>query len=160
MTETKRIADQLKRAYHGPAWHGPSLLEALEGITAEQALARPIPTAHSIWELVLHSAAWMDAVRERLVNGAVKIPADGDFPAIKDSSEAGWQKTLALLAQRHDALIETINNFSEEALDQRLGDEHDPPTASGYSAYYNLHGVIQHNLYHTGQIILLKKLVA
>ncbi len=160
MSETKRIADQLKRAYQGPAWHGPSLLEALEDVTAEQALAHPIPATHSIWELVLHSAAWMDAVRERLANGAVKIPADGDFPVIKDSSEAGWQKTLAVLEQRHNALLETIKNFPQDSLDKRLGDEHDPPTASGYSAYYNLHGVIQHTLYHTGQIILLKKLLA
>lgn len=159
MPETKRIADQLLRAYQGAAWHGPSMLEALKDVTAEQALARPIPTAHSIWEIVLHSAAWMDAVRERLENGTVKIPADGDFPAIKDSSETGWQKTLTLLEQRHHALLATINHFPAHKLDERLGSELDPPTASGYSAYYNLHGVIQHNLYHTGQIVLLKKLL-
>ncbi len=159
MPETKRIADQLKRTYEGPAWHGPSLLEALSDVTAAQALARPIPNAHSIWQLVLHIAAWMDAVRERIANGPVAIPADGDWPDITDTSEAGWQSTMELLAQKQQALLDAMTDLSDEQLKQRLGTEHDPPSASGYSAYYNLHGVLQHNLYHTGQIVLLKKLL-
>ncbi|MBL8205822.1 MAG: DinB family protein [Blastocatellia bacterium] len=159
MPETKRIADQLKRAYEGPAWHGPSLLEALSGVTARQALARPIPNTHSIWQLVLHIAAWMDAVRERIENGPVREPADGDWPEITDTSETGWQATLDLLTQRQQALLSVLTNLTDEQLKRRLGAEHDPPTASGYSAYYNLHGVIHHNLYHVGQIVLLKKLL-
>lgn len=159
MPETNRIADQLKRAYEGQAWHGPSLLEALSGISAAQALAQPIPNAHSIWQLVLHMAAWMDAVRERITNGPIASPTDGDWPELVDSSENGWQATLALLAQRQDELLNAIANLTDEQLKRRLGTENDPPTASGYSAYYNLHGVIQHNLYHAGQIVLLKKLL-
>lgn len=159
MTERKRIADQLKRAYQGQAWHGPSLLEALTGVTAAQALAHPIPNSHSIWELVLHIAAWMDAVRERLESGPVATPADGDFPLITDTSETGWQNTLALLEQRQNALLQAIKNFPEERLNEKLGTENDPVSASGYSAYYNLHGVIRHNLYHAGQIVLLKKML-
>ncbi len=159
MPETKRIADQLKRTYEGPAWHGPSLLEALSDVTAAQALARPIPNVHSIWQLVLHIAAWMDAVRERIANGPVAIPADGDWPDITDTSEAGWQSTMELLAQKQQALLDAMTDLSDEQLKQQLGTEHDPPSASGYSAYYNLHGVLQHNLYHTGQIVLLKKLL-
>ncbi|HEX4945277.1 MAG TPA: DinB family protein [Blastocatellia bacterium] len=159
MPETNRIADQLQRAYAGPAWHGPALLEALSGITAQQAFAQPIRNAHSIWQLVLHLAAWMDAVRERIENGPVREPADGDWPEITDESEGGWQATLALLEQRHQALLSVVANLTDEQLKRRLGDANDPPSASGYSAYYNLHGVIQHNLYHTGQIMLLKKLL-
>lgn len=159
MPEIKRIADQLKRAYEGQAWHGPSLLEILSGVTAEQAKAQPIPGAHSIWQIVLHIAAWMDAVRERIEHGPVTEPTDGDWPTIEDTSEAGWQQTLALLAERQQALLNIVAQMTDEQLKQRLGQEHDPPTASGYSAYYNLHGVIQHNLYHAGQIVLLKKLV-
>lgn len=160
MSELKRIADQLKRAYSGNAWHGPSLLEALADVTAEQALAKPIPNSHSIWELVLHIAAWEDAVRERLENGPMATPADGDFPEITDQSETGWRNILTLLEQRHQALLNVMKNFPGERLNEKLGAENDPLTATGYSAYYNLHGVIQHNIYHIGQIILLKKLVA
>jgi uncharacterized damage-inducible protein DinB len=159
MPETKRIADQLKRAYEGQAWHGPSLLEALSGVTAAQAIAQPIPNGHSIWQLVLHIAAWMDAVRERIENGPVAEPTDGDWPPIADVSEAGWQATLALLATRQQALLSVIENATDEQLHRRLGAAHDPVSASGYSMYYNLHGVIQHNLYHVGQIVLLKKLL-
>ena len=160
MSETKRIADQLQRAYQGRAWHGPSLLEILADVTAVQANAQPIPKVHSIQQLVLHIAAWMDAVRERIENGPVVEPADGDWPLIADTSEAGWQQTLALLAERQQALLGVIANLTDEQLNQRLGTAHDPVTASGYSAYYNLHGVIQHSLYHAGQIVLLKKLLA
>ncbi len=159
MPETKRIADQLKRAYEGQAWHGPSLLEALSGVTATQASAQPIPNAHSIWQLVLHIAGWMDAVRERIANGPVALPADGDWPDIVDTSEAGWHVTLALLAQKQQALLDALAHLTDEQLKRRLGTEHEPLSASGYSAYYNLHGVIQHNLYHVGQIVLLKKLL-
>ena len=159
MPETKRIADQLKRAYEGQAWHGPSLLEALSDVTAAQARAQPVPNAHSIWQLVLHIAAWMDAVRERIENGPVAAPDDGDWPEIVDTSESGWQATLAVLAQRQQALLNVLETLTDEQLKRRLGKENDPLTASGYSAYYNLHGVIQHNLYHTGQIVLLKKLL-
>ena len=159
MPETNRIADQLQRAYEGPAWHGPSLLEVLAGVSASQALAQPISNTHSIWQIVLHIAAWMDAVRERIANGPVALPADGDWPDIMDRSEAGWQATLALLAQKQQALLDTLANLTDEQLKRRLGTEHDPSSASGYSAYYNLHGVMQHNLYHTGQIVLLKKLL-
>ena len=159
MSETNRIADQLQRAYQGQAWHGPSLMEILAGVTAAQAIAQPIPNSHSIWQLVLHIAAWMDAVRTRITNGPVAEPADGDWPAIPDTSEAGWQQTLALLAERQQALLNVIANLTDEQLKQRLGQVNDPLTASGYSAYYNLHGIIQHNLYHAGQIVLLKKLL-
>ena len=68
MSEIDRILDQLKRAYEGDAWHGPSVKEALAGVTAEQAQARPLRNAHSIWELAQHIAVWEDAGRRRLEN--------------------------------------------------------------------------------------------
>ncbi len=135
------------------------MLEALADVTAAQAFAQPIPNAHSIWQLVLHITGWMDAVRERIENGPVAMPAEGDWPQIVDTSESGWQATLALLAQRQQALLQVLATLTDEQLKQRLGAVNDPPSASGYSAYYNLHGVMQHNLYHTGQIVLLKKLL-
>ena len=66
MTEIERILDQLKRAYEGDAWHGPSVREALAGVTAQQAHARPLTNAHSIWELVHHIAVWENVGRRRL----------------------------------------------------------------------------------------------
>ncbi len=80
MSEASRIADQLRRAFDGDAWHGDSVLEILNGVTAAQAAARPITHAHSIWELVLHIAAWDGVVLRRLGGAAVEL-ARGEFSA-------------------------------------------------------------------------------
>ena len=65
MSQTSRLADQIRRSYYGEAWHGDSIEEILTGVNAEMAAAHPLKNAHSIWELVLHIAAWDDAVRRR-----------------------------------------------------------------------------------------------
>src|SRR5260370_41368205 len=79
-SEASRISDQLRRAFGGDAWHGHSVFEILKGVTAAQAAARPIKNAHSIWELVLHIAAW-DGPGLRLLGGAAVGPSrPGNFP--------------------------------------------------------------------------------
>jgi uncharacterized damage-inducible protein DinB len=151
MTETHRINGQLKRAYEGEAWHGPSLRELLDGVTAEQAAAKPIPNAHSIWELVNHIIAWEQIVRRRLEGEAlVEVPDEMNFPPVNDASEAAWQATLQSLAASNRSLRESIKRIDDAKLEE---------TAPGtnYSNYFMLHGAIQHDLYHAGQIALLKK---
>ncbi|MBL8187148.1 MAG: DinB family protein [Acidobacteria bacterium] len=153
MNETHRINSQLKRAYQGPAWHGPSLGELLDGVTAEQAAAHPIPGAHSIWELVNHIIAWEQISQQRLEGKAMKHPADDvNFPPVNDTSEAAWQKTLEQLAASNQSLRDAVKQFDDSRLDDLV------PEAN-YSNYFMLHGVIQHDLYHAGQIALLKKAV-
>src|SRR5271157_3121944 len=93
-SESSRIADQLRRAFSGNAWHGDSLFEILQGITAQQAAAHPIKNAHSIWELVLHIAAWDGAVRRRMTGVAVKLSGKKNFPPVTDTSKAAWAKAL------------------------------------------------------------------
>src|SRR6266446_1439447 len=73
MSETARLADQIRRAFEGDAWHGDSIKELLTGVTAETAAAKPIKDAHSIWELALHIAAWDDAVLRRIGGAAVEL---------------------------------------------------------------------------------------
>jgi uncharacterized damage-inducible protein DinB len=151
MTETHRINSQLKRAQEGQAWHGPSLRELLEGVTAEQAAARPIPNAHSVWELVNHVIAWEQIARKRL-EGAEEsvVPDEVNFPPVTDTSEAAWQATLRSLETSHRSLRESIRKIDDTKLEEIT-----PGTR--YSIYFLLHGVIQHDLYHAGQIALLKK---
>jgi uncharacterized damage-inducible protein DinB len=151
MKETARIADQLSRAYSGKAWHGPSLRFILRGVTAELAAARPIPGAHSIWELVLHIAAWDRAVSERIVSGKdTTLPPEQNFPAVLDTSDAAWKKALKKLDQGHRALVAAIQGFKDSKLDRKIGNR-------DYSFYITMHGAIQHDLYHAGQISILKK---
>lgn len=153
MSETSRIADQLSRAFSGEAWHGDSLLEILEGISAAQAAARPVPEAHSIWELVLHITAWDRTVQRRFDGTVLELEDADNFPEVQDASDAAWQKALGELRQAHQALIDAVRAMPDEKLQEMV------PGKEGahYTFYYMLHGVVQHELYHAGQIALLKK---
>jgi uncharacterized damage-inducible protein DinB len=152
--EAARIADQLRRAFSGDAWHGDSVFEILEGVNAAQAAAHPIKKAHSIWELVLHIAAWDGAVLQWLGGAAVELSDAQNFPAVTDASEAAWRKALAEVRRVHAALVAAVAALPDSRLDQIV------PGKKGahYTFYYMLHGVVQHELYHAGQIALLKKM--
>lgn len=150
MTEIQRISDQLKCAFEGEAWHGPSIKEVLAGVTAKQAAAKPIPNAHSIWELVLHVATWENAVRLWVKGEKHEVSKEEDWRAVKDTSETAWKKTLQNLENGHKELRKTISGLSDADLDKIL--KQPKP-----SVYQLLHGVIQHDLYHAGQMAILKK---
>jgi uncharacterized damage-inducible protein DinB len=151
MSEIQRIEDQLRRAFEGHAWHGPAVRELLADVTAAKAAARPLPDAHSIWEIVLHIATWEEVVRRRLQGEAVAdLPPAQDWPLVGDTSEAAWHKAMDDLERVHHTLIEAIAQSGDVRLAEMVpGKEH--------SVYHMLHGVIQHDLYHAGQIAILKK---
>lgn len=150
MSYVRRISSQLRRAYEGQAWHGPSLREILAGVTAEQAARKPLAQAHSIWEIVLHISAWEGAVLKGLEGEYTENPDEGDWPAVEDTSDAAWQATLSMLESKHMKLRDAVARLEEERLNE--------PLAEGKpSAYFTIHGVIQHTLYHAGQIALLKR---
>jgi len=148
--ERDRIVDQLKRAFEGEAWHGPSVLESLEGVTWKVALERPIPGAHSIWELVHHITTWEEVVRRRLVGETPDVPSEVDWPPVKDKSQEGWAKALENLKAGHAQLRKVAAEVEDAELDTR-------PTEKTSTRYVLLHGAIQHDLYHAGQISILKK---
>jgi len=150
MSEVERMVDQLDRAWRGPAWHGPSVQEVLAGIDAASAVRRPIPDGHTIWEITEHIAAWEDIGRRR-IEGEIVEPTDAmDWPPVSDFSAESWQRTRERLAAGHDRLRRTIAAFPEAQLDQLRPD--------GETSWYVLiHGIVQHDLYHAGQIGLLAK---
>ena len=150
MSEAARIADQLRRAFYGSAWHGPAVLELLEDVDAETAAAELVPGVHSIWELVMHIAAWDRAGMVRL-SGKKSQPAGFDnFPRVPKVSEAAWRKAIAETKRTHDALVTTVAGLSDERLRERV-------PGKRYDFYHLLHGIAQHELYHAGQIAILKK---
>ena len=153
ISQTARLADQIRRAFEGDAWHGDSIKELLTGVTAATAAARPIKNVHSVWELVLHIAAWDDAVYRRIGGAAVELTKQQDFPPVKDTSPAAWRQTLTHLDQIHKQLIEAVAAFP----DSRLNDQVPGKTEDYYDFYYMFSGIVQHELYHAGQIALLKK---
>ncbi|MGA3073308.1 MAG: DinB family protein [Bryobacteraceae bacterium] len=152
MPEAARILDQLHRAYEGPAWHGPALREVLAGVSCQTAARRPIPEAHTIWELVLHLTVWMSVPTRRIAGAEIPtLPPDQDWPAAPEPSEAGWQQALDQLAQAQFSLESEVSKLPDDRLREKVLGK------VPYSIYTMLHGVVQHNLYHAGQIALLKK---
>lgn len=153
MGEVQRIEDQLERAYRGDAWHGPSLKEILQGIDASTASARPGPAVHMIWEIVLHASAWKRAACRGIGGAPVLLADEEDWPTVSEPSEEAWQGTLGRLDEDQVRLHGAVSNLSESDLER-------PVKPKGYSVYFLLHGIIQHDLYHAGQIILIRKMVA
>jgi uncharacterized damage-inducible protein DinB len=151
MTEVNRILDQLSRAFEGEAWHGPAVLEILRETTAQQAASRPVNGAHTIWETALHIAAWLRACRRRLEGDRAQLSGPEDWPAVNGSDDKAWQEVIAGMKQALDELQTAIAQLDDSRLDQ--------PIIDGMSSVYvTLHGVIQHSLYHAGQMAILKKI--
>ncbi|HEY0703482.1 MAG TPA: DinB family protein [Candidatus Acidoferrales bacterium] len=150
MNEIKRIVDQMDRAMNGEAWHGPHLEELLQGVSAAQAAAYPIPGAHSIWELANHIAAWNLILASRASGTAVQVTTQQDWPPVTDTSAASWTKALENLRAARARLRGNVEKMNEAQLDNIApGKDH--------TLYVMLHGGVQHDLYHAGQIAILKK---
>jgi len=150
MSEIQTLIDELKNIHDGEAWHGPSLKEILSGVSAEQAAAKPLANAHSIWELTLHVAAWEGVMRRRLAGLQINEPEEGDFPAVTDVSEEAWRRTLNRLDEEHRRLIEAVATLTDERLSEIV-------PGKDYTVEYMLRGLHRHHVYHAGQIALLKK---
>lgn len=151
MTEVERIEEQMTRAFEANAWSGPSVRELLHGVDAQQATRKPLAAAHSVWELVLHMTTWKDVVARRLGGEPIReVPPEIDFPKVAETTEAAWTAALDRLSAAHERLRTALRSVGDEELDQ-------PPPEGVTQRYVLLHGIIQHDLYHAGQIAVLKK---
>jgi hypothetical protein len=150
--ECSRIADQLRRAFDGKAWHGSSIRELLSDEKASHASAHSVAGAHSIWELVLHIDVWTraawDATQGTPMPKIVGTPED--WPAVTDASPAGWNNAVSRLFEAKDQLAAAIERFPEARLTEIV-------PGRSYDFYHLFHGITQHSLYHAGQIAILKK---
>ena len=136
---TWAAARTARRVRDGSALRGPV-----------DAAAKPLPEVHSIWELVLHVAVWDDAARCRLGGKKWQPTGLANFPAVTKPSEAAWRRAVAAAKRTHDRLVKTVAALP----DSRLGDR---VPGKRYDFYHMLHGIAQHELYHAGQIAILKK---
>lgn len=152
--EADRLQDQLRRALEGEAWHGPSVLELLADVTAQQAASHPIAGAHSIWELVLHLRSDYDLLLRRLAGDGRQLTTAEGWPACPAPTEANWQQTIQDLELGNEKLRQSVGTFPNERLDDPLVPE------APYTAYTQFIGVTQHHSYHAGQIALLKRALA
>jgi uncharacterized damage-inducible protein DinB len=151
VADRARIADQLRRALEGDAWHGPAVLELLHGVNSTHAGAHPIPGAHSIWELVLHLTATYRLVLRRVQGDGTPLSPEEDWQSPGPPTEDRWREAVDALRSLNEEARRTVAAFPSERLDQPLVAS--PP----YTAWVQFVGLTQHDLYHAGQIALLKR---
>jgi len=152
MLDLEITADQICRAFQGKSWHGPSVREVLADISAKDAAAHPIPGAHSIWEIVLHLIGGYNLVLRRLHGERVQLSEEEAWPPVTEFSAPAWRESQDTLEQLNQQLQSAVRAFPIQRLSEELG--------SKYPAFIQFIGAPQHDLYHAGQIVMLKKALA
>ena len=152
MSEKTRILDVLDRAYRADAWCGPSLLESVAGLRPADVARRPVKGGHTIWELVEHVASWNEIVATRLTAEPPIVTAGMNFPPMPRPTPAAWAKTLRRLARSQAKFRAAVKAFPVAKLGRKR-----PRVAQTWSVL--IHGQIEHQLYHAGQIALLRRAV-
>jgi hypothetical protein len=149
-----RLLTIIDTAYDRKSWHGTNLRGSIRGVTARQATWRPSLKRHNIWELVVHAAYWKYAVLQRLTaarRGSFPLKGSNWFARGDDVNERAWRADVALLDQTHRSLREAIASLTPRDLDRI-------PPGSKVSHFAMISGIAAHDLYHAGQIQLLKRL--
>ena len=150
MSEVEFIVDQLKRAFNGEAWHGPALMEILDDVDARTAAAYPLRACHSIWELVLHTAAWERVIAKRIQGQGITLSDDENFGHVAHTTDAAWREAVHSLVISHNELIKIASGLNDARLSERV-------PGKDYDVRFMLTGAVQHAAYHGGQIALLKR---
>lgn len=152
MSEATTIAGMLKSVVDGPAWHGPSVMELVETLSAEQARRESIKGAHSIWKLLLHMTAWQEYALRVLDGGdSEALEGEADWPPVPDPpTDVAWDTTKRMFEGGMRELRERIIHLDETQLRARV-------PGRDFPLKVLLHGLVHHNLYHCGQIALMRK---
>jgi uncharacterized damage-inducible protein DinB len=144
----------LHRAYDGRSWHGPNLLGSIRGLTPEQAFWRPGPGRHTVYDLVLHAAYWKYVARRRLTGekrGSFPVKGSNFLSEPRVKAAPAIVGARAVLEEAHCALVAAVEAMPDEALAERRGE---------WTAGELVAGVAAHDLYHAGQIQLVKRFFA
>jgi uncharacterized damage-inducible protein DinB len=152
MTSVDLLLTQLDQAYHHHSWHGTNLRGSIRGLTPADAAWRPQPGRHTIHEIVVHAAYWKYAVRRRLARekrGSFPLKGSNWFPREAADTEL-WRADLRLLDDCHRTLRQVVSELSAAALTRSVG--------QSLSALSLVSGTIAHDLYHAGQIQLIKRM--
>ncbi len=151
-SEACQLADQLERSFHGGAWHGTATREALSGIDAAVAGQKPAGHSHSIVELVRHITFWVKAAKLRVVDGR-DVASESDWQEKGTLADEDWTAVIGELERAHADLHAVLLDLDDGRLNDAVPGS--DPTVRGL-----LLGVLQHNAYHTGQIVQLAKEMA
>ncbi len=152
MSESKRVSNLYQSIYNGNPWLEVTLADTLSNVTAEQAYKKANPNLNTIWEIVNHLIQWRRNILRRVQGETVVTPDHNYFVPVLDSSEAAWEQSLQSLAKSQELWSACLSDFNDadfEKIDQN----------NNHNFYEDIHGIIQHDVYHLGQIVILKKLL-
>lgn len=152
MKETGRIVSLFEKLYHGEPWIDVTIQGTLSRISAVQASQRPLSSCNTIWEIVNHLTEWKINVLQRLQGKIMVTPANNYISPILDQSEKAWDQALIRFESVHNDWLEYLNQVDPETFDSIY-----PPNQMTY--YEHILGILQHDAYHLGQIVLLAKQV-
>jgi len=156
ISEITILLAMIDQAFDHKSWHGTNLRGSIKGIGAEQAAWRPSPNRHSIWEITVHAAYWKYVVRRRLLSEArASFPMKGsnwfERPTNGQPKDAAWKSDVALLNEMHTGMRAAVARLAPNQLNIT-------PAGSKASNLALITGIAAHDLYHAGQIQLLKRL--
>ncbi len=155
----EKLITELDKAVNGDPWYGASLKTILSDVSCEQAVIKHTKNIHSIAEITFHIYGWIEEVASRTEGNASKNPIRGDWKEINDLTEAEWKELKQSLFTAHTNLLCQMHNFPFEKFEEQVGKEKIKELGTGISYREMLVGLMEHNIYHSGQIALIKKLL-
>jgi len=157
MSIRTNLSQKLLAVWNGEPWYGSSSSAILAGVTAQEALAHPLPGAQSIWETLLHMTAWTEETTSRLGGGESKAPSRGDWPRVTGSTQDDWMAAQGELLAARKALLAALESSHEESMYLQIPKKGDAAQTTGTTRANTVSGLADHDVYHLGQIALLKK---
>jgi uncharacterized damage-inducible protein DinB len=159
MTTSEKLSRELQNVLSGDPWYGNSVYSIIEQVSFETAFEKPPGAAHNIAEIVLHMLSWTEEALDRMNGLTSGMPTSGDWPATGLPDEQKWQNYVNDLKLVNVNLLAAIRDFPEERWGAPMNDQLDLDDGSGWSYEENVNGLIQHHIYHSGQIALLTRII-
>jgi uncharacterized damage-inducible protein DinB len=156
MNTSQKLQDGLTRILSGNAWYGYNTYHLLGQVTFEAAYEKPPGSAHNIAEILLHMIAWTEEVIDRMNGQTAGLPASGDWPETGQPDEQKWQNYVDDFKLVNVNLLEVIRNFPLDNWDDVIPDDREPQVDFTYAGL--IEGLIEHHVYHSGQIALLLRI--
>jgi len=159
MTTSEKLQSELENVLSGDPWYGNNVYAIIERVGFEEAFEKPPGAAHTIAEIVLHMLSWTEEVLDRLNGKEAGQPFSGDWPDPGVPDQEKWQNYVNNLKLVNVNLLGVIRNFPEEQWAEPIKDERDADSEKGLTFEQLVNGLIQHHVYHSGQIASLNKMI-
>ncbi len=151
MSTCNRIADQFAKLFEGDSWIDVNIISTLSTVSAQQAAKKFLGISNSLWEIVNHMIGWREAIFKKVMGENISSPDNNFFETITDTSDKAWQETLKRIMASQHMWMKMLEAMNDDQLDEILQPDNQ-------TKYHLIEGILQHDAYHLGQIVLLKKL--